>query len=210
MSMLLIIVTIGVLCSYVNTAKVENDLEDRGSSFRVAFATLQDQCKNETRQCQIDAFLGKCWGRDDDSIWTICPCSCKTAINYRMKQCCNAVNDGEKPECLQYCHHDMNTPEALFESTAFLCVDKYHFLMYCMSEGHDVRDCCKKKGIEDECLPFCVGDHNPFTCGDADLGLLAQCSPNSKTIQTCFISKLSNVAPSWRYQWRPDKCTNRK
>lgn len=99
-----------------------------------------------------------------------CPCSCGLAHDKRWLRCCHEVataNNGKANgiHCAQYCSHKwidrasgkkyrrvLSIFLQLVEPEVLACSHLLKYQTYCVAEGGEVVDCCRRAGVPSDCL----------------------------------------------------------
>uniref|UniRef100_A0A915IF32 Domain of unknown function DB domain-containing protein n=1 Tax=Romanomermis culicivorax TaxID=13658 RepID=A0A915IF32_ROMCU len=123
-------------------------------------------------------------------------CMTDSCLHTRIQKCCHDMGQriGKRTECLRFCGFNV-TSDLLFEEGGD-CLDQLQVLMYCSSEGGDHTQCCKNKGVDNKCMPFCRGDVSGL-CPDDVAGDYPECITAIGDIMACHKQALSSDSVQW-------------
>ncbi|PAV76946.1 hypothetical protein WR25_18749 [Diploscapter pachys] len=86
-----------------------------------------------------------------------CPDDKELCMNKARQNCCHTIGDHDMKFCLPICRYNTTTEE-LTATLGLKCVSQLTTWTYCAADGSDNSDCCRAKGIPNECLSFCQGN----------------------------------------------------
>ncbi|KAE9548754.1 hypothetical protein FO519_008027 [Halicephalobus sp. NKZ332] len=160
---------------------------------------LQRLCPNEYKFCPEKVAEGRCFGnsRRAQELKRKCPCSCNGVHHRRIQNCCKAVGKADMEFCLPLCAYNTTLAE-LGGGLGIKCVSQLNTWAYCASDSNDNTECCKAKGVPNECLSFCKGDVP--TCDLQDIFNYKPCLKNMQHIVECQKNSLS-PKPSFDPDW---------
>ncbi|CAD5212209.1 unnamed protein product [Bursaphelenchus okinawaensis] len=161
---------------------------------------LRATCPNDKEICYSKAAQGECYGNSLKAqvLNKNCPCSCSEVLHSRIQNCCKTVGQPEMKFCLPLCGYN-TTVEELGSSLGVKCVSQLTTLAYCAADNNNNTECCKAKGVAEECMSFCKGDVP--TCDLQSIFSYQPCLKSMKAITQCQVENLSAEArfdPDWQ------------
>ncbi|KJH50556.1 DB module [Dictyocaulus viviparus] len=160
---------------------------------------IKASCPDDKAICAEKAANGQCFGTSLKStvLRKKCKCSCDTVFYDRIQNCCRTIGEDDMDFCLPLCRYNTTTKE-LVSSLGLKCVSQLKTWAYCASDGSDQTTCCKKRGVSNECLPFCKGDVP--TCDTESILNYQTCTKHMKTILQCQQEGLE-AEPKYNPEW---------